>query len=96
MATFLSTVKFTEQGLKDIDQSCQRAAAFEAVATEMGANVRDIFWTLGSFDGLVAFDAPDEETAAAIMLKISAAGNVHTQTTRAFSASEMQNILAKL
>ena len=31
----------------------------------MGVKVRDIFWTLGHFDGVIVFDAPDDETAPA-------------------------------
>ena len=58
--------------------------------------MKDIFWTLGPFDGLVVFDAPDEETATALMLHLSSFGNVHTQTARAYEATEMEQILGKL
>jgi uncharacterized protein with GYD domain len=58
--------------------------------------VKDIFWTLGPFDGLVVFDAPDDETATALMLHLGTFGNVHTQTARAYQAAEMEQILGKL
>lgn len=53
----------------------------------------DIFWTLGQFDGLIVFDAPDEETATAAMLHLGSLGNVQTQTSRAFRAAEMKKVL---
>lgn len=96
MATFLSTIKFTEQGMKNIQDTCKRANAVKALAKKMGAKVTDIYWTLGPFDGLVVLEAPDEETATALMLQVGSLGNVQTQTARAYSATEMEAILAKL
>lgn len=59
----------------------------------MGIKVSDIFWTLGRFDGLIIFDAPDEETATAAMLHLGSLGNVQTQTSRAYRAAEMKEML---
>lgn len=96
MATFITTIKFTEQGIKAISETTKRANAFKAAAKKMGVKVKDIFWTLGAFDGAIVFDAPDDETAAAALLQLDMSGNVHTTTTRAFNAAEMGKILAKL
>ena len=96
MATFITTVRFTDQGMKDIKATCKRSQVFKTEAEKIGVEVKDIFWTLGPFDGLVVFDAPDEETATALMLHLSSFGNVHTQTARAYEATEMEQILGKL
>ena len=96
MATFISTVQFTDQGMKDIKATRKRAEVFKTAAEKMGIEVKDIFWTLGPFDGLVVFDAPDDETATALMLHLGTFGNVHTQTARAYQAAEMEQILGKL
>lgn len=96
MATFISTIKFTEQGIQNIKDTCKRSNALKAAAKKMGVKVQDIYWTLGPFDGLFVFDAPDEETATALMLHLCSLGNVHTQTARAYKAAEMEGILAKM
>lgn len=96
MPTFISTIKFTEQGVQNIKGTCTRANAFKSAAKKMGVKVQDIYWTLGPFDGLLVFDAPDDETATALMLHLGSSGNVHTQTARAYKAAEMEGILAKL
>ena len=96
MATFISTVQFTEQGMKDIKATRKRAEAFKAAAAKMGVEVKNIFWTLGPFDGVVVFDAPDDETATALMLHLGSFGNVHTQTARAYQAAEMEQIIGKM
>jgi uncharacterized protein with GYD domain len=96
MATFITTLHFTEQGIKAIRESCERAAAFKAAAKKMGLNVSGIYWTLGAFDGVIIFEAPDEATATSGMLHLSSLGNIRTQTARAFDAAEMQTILGML
>ena len=94
MATFITTIQFTPQGATSIRNTCKRAASFKAMAKKMGVKITDQFWTLGPFDGVMVFEAPDDETATALMLQLGAAGNVRTQTTRAFTAAEMEKILA--
>jgi len=96
MARYVATVKFTQQGMTNIRDTCKRAASFKAEAKKMGVKVTDIFWTTGPFDGIVVMDAPDEGTATAAMLHLGVKGNVQTQTSRAFNAAEMQKILAKM
>ncbi len=96
MQRFLTTLKFTDQGIQHIKDTCRRTDAFKEAARQMGARVRDIYWTLGSFDGIAIIDAPDEETATAVMLYVGSKGSVQTQTCRAYSAGEMQEILEKL
>jgi uncharacterized protein with GYD domain len=94
MATFITVIKFTPHGIANIQDTCKRAAAFKAAARKMGVKVTDIFWTQGPFDGVLIFDAPDDETASAAMVRLAAQGNVHTQTVRAHTAAEMEGILA--
>lgn len=96
MATFITTIKFTQQGIKGIDESTKRAAAFKAAAKKLGVKVRDIYWTLGEFDGVLIQDAPNDETALAALLRLGALGNVHTTTVRAFTAAEMDKIVPKV
>jgi uncharacterized protein with GYD domain len=58
--------------------------------------MKQTFWTLGSHDVVAIFDAPDDTAITAFTLSIGAAGNVRTQTLRAFDRGEMNAILAKL
>ena len=94
MATFVSTIKLTEEGIRSIGDTTKRAAAFKTAAKAMGVKVINQFWTLGQFDGLIVFEAPDGETATAAMLQLGSLDFVHTSTMRAFNAAEMEKILA--
>ena len=96
MATFITTTHFTDQGIKAIRDTYKRAEEFIATAKKMGVKITGLYWTLGAFDSVVVFEAPDEATATAVMLQIASLGNVRTQTARAFDAAEMQKILGLL
>jgi uncharacterized protein with GYD domain len=96
MATFITTMHFTEQGIKAVRDTCSRAATFKAMAKKMGVKVTGQYWTLGAFDGVIISEAPDEETLTAVLLSLAGAGNIRTQTARAFDAAEMQKVLALL
>lgn len=96
MATYISTIKFTQKGLEGIHETAKRANAFKATAKKMGVKVTSIYWTLGYFDGVIVFDAPDEETASAAMLQLSLQGNVHTTTARAYDSAEMEKVVGIL
>jgi uncharacterized protein with GYD domain len=96
MATFITTRHFTEQGIKAVRDTCDRAAAFKATAKKMGVKVTGVYWTLGAFDGVIVLEAPDEETATAALLHLGSLGSMRTRTCRAYDAAEMQKILGLL
>lgn len=96
MSTFITTIKFTQQGIKDIDHTTKRAVAFKAAVKKLGVKVKDIYWTLGDHDGVLIFEAENDTVATAALLSLGAMGNVHTTTCRAFSIAEMDSVLAKV
>jgi len=96
MARYLSLVNFTEQGRKAITESPQRARRFTELAESLGARVESLYWALGSYDGAFVFDAPDEQTAAALILSLAQTGNVRTETLRIFEADEFSEIAYKI
>ncbi len=96
MATFVSTIKFTDQGAQAIAETTKRANSLKTSAKKMGVKVKSIFWTMGEYDGLLIFEAPDDESAAAMLMHLGSLGNVHTSTSRAYTSAEMDEVLAKL
>lgn len=96
MATFISMMKYTPQGIKAIGETTKRAASLKAAAKKMGIKIINTYWTMGKYDGLLIFDAPDDEAATALMLSLGSLGNLQSTTVRAFEAAEMDKILAKM
>lgn len=96
MATYIALVNFTDQGVRHIRQTTERAKALMNAAANLGVRIKEIYWTLGAFDAVFTADAPDEETLTAFTLSVGSLGNIRTQTLRAFSADEMNKILEKV
>jgi uncharacterized protein with GYD domain len=96
MPTYISLVQFTDKGIQGAKQTTQRLADWSAKVQSMGVSVKQMYWTLGQYDQVCVFEAPDDETAASVLLAADILGNIRTQTLRAFSTSEMEKILAKV
>ena len=96
MGTYIALSSFTDQGVRDVKNSTKRAEAVKKAAKKFGAEMTHIYWTLGHYDLVAIIEAPNDESATAFALAIGAAGNVRTQTLRAFSKDEMNGILAKM
>jgi uncharacterized protein with GYD domain len=96
MAIYIALVNFTDQGVRHIRQTTERAKALVQAASNVGVRIKDIYWTMGAFDAVFTAEAPDDETITAFALSIGALGNIRTQTMRAFSANEIENILEKV
>jgi len=95
MATYVTLIKFTEQGVKKFKDTCKRAAEFQANAKKLGIEVKEQYWCMGAFDGVLILEALDDETATVGLLTLSSQDNVTTQTLRAFTATEIGKILTK-
>ena len=96
MATYIALVTFTDQGIRNIRQTTERAKELVNIASKLGIKVSDIYWTMGAFDAVFRAEAPDDEAMTALALGMGSIGNIRTQTMRAFSAEEIEKILSKL
>lgn len=94
--TYISLVQFTDKGMQNANQTTQRVAAWAAKVQSMGVTIKQMYWTLGQYDQVCIFEAPDDETAASVLLAADMLGNIRTQTMRAFTATEMDKILARV
>ncbi len=95
MATYVSLLNFTEQGVRDIKATAERAEKFKAAAQKAGVTVKEILWTMGAYDIVLIMEGPDDKTMAAVLVGLASLGNVKTQTMRGFNAAEMKEITSK-
>ena len=96
MATFIALITETQFGEAHIDESVTRATKFRDEAGKFGAKFTGMYWTLGSYDGVLIFEAPDDETAAALLYPLVSKGAVRTQTLRAFDAEATRTIMQEM
>lgn len=96
MATYIALSNFTDQGIRTVKDTTKRADAVKEAASKYGAKMTQIYWTQGQYDLVAIIEAPDDTSATAFALAIGMAGNIRTQTLRAFTKEDMNGILAKL
>ena len=95
MAINVSLVNFTDQGIRNIKDSPQRARAFKELCKQQGVQVREILWTTGPYD-MVAITEGPEEALSAVLLSVAKLGNVRTQSMRAMDQESFQRVLEKI
>ena len=95
MANFIGLISWTDQGIKAYANTVDRAEAATQLMTKLGGNLKQLYWTMGAYDLVSVFEAPDDESATAWALAVSSLGNVRTTTLRAFDAAEMREIVNK-
>ena len=96
MVTYIALSTFTDQGLRSVKDTTKRADAVKEAAKKFGCSMTQLYWTLGQYDLVSVIEAPNDESATAFALAISAAGNIRMQSLRAFGKDEMNKILSKL
>lgn len=96
MATYIVLVNYTDQGIRNIKDTTKRADTVREMAKKFGVTAKDFYWTLGSYDVVNIFEAPDDTSMAALLAGIGTLGNVRTQALQAFSEEDMNGILAKM
>jgi uncharacterized protein with GYD domain len=96
MQTYIFLVRFTEQGMRNIKDTVNRADAFKKMAAKAGVTIKVLCWTIGRYDVVAVFEAPDDESATALSYSVSSLGSVRTEILRAFSFEEMGKTLAKM
>jgi uncharacterized protein with GYD domain len=92
MAKYVSLINWTDQGVRNAAETVQRAEDAQKLAANMGGSI-EVLWTMGQYDIVGIAEFPDDETAAKFMTQVSAAGNIRTQTMRAFEAADLQRMM---
>ncbi|MFF3250410.1 GYD domain-containing protein [Actinacidiphila glaucinigra] len=95
MPLYITLLSWTDQGIRAYADTAERADAFGAALRDVGGRLADIYWTVGPYDLVAVVEAPDDETAAAALLRLGAVGNIRSTTMRAFGRDEVEGIIAK-
>jgi uncharacterized protein with GYD domain len=96
MPTYVSLLNWTDQGIQSFRETVDRAQAAREVAGKLGGQFKEIYWTIGLYDIVAIFEAPDDETAEAALLALGSQGNVRSTTLRAFTGDEMRAIIERV
>lgn len=96
MPIYIVLGTLTDQGAKDIKNLRQRVEANLAQAEQMGIKQLGWYLTQGRYDFAVITEAPDDQTMAAQVLSVAGKGASRTETLRAFTLDEVDQIIGKI
>jgi len=97
MPKYLISASYSEEGLRGLqrDKASGRRQAVTAAIEGLGGKVECFYNALGADDAYVIADLPDNSTAAALGIAVSAAGLVRTRTTALLTVEETDRALEK-
>jgi uncharacterized protein with GYD domain len=96
MPTYVVLVSWTDQGIRNVRQTIERTDHGGHIAHKHGLKLEQAYWTVGPYDMVAIFTAPDDEAMSAQLLEIGSLGNVRTTMLRAYDEEEMSGILQRL
>ena len=96
MPAYILLLHYTEQGMKNIQQSPSRLDGVRKFFQDQGAQLKDFYLVTGQYDAVCICEAPNDETLARLVLSIGSKGNVRTETLRAFTEDEYRKIVVNL
>jgi uncharacterized protein with GYD domain len=96
MPTYVMLANWTDQGVRNIDESPRRVDAARRNLEEMGGRFLSLFMTMGDYDLIITYDAPDDAVSARFTLLLGKLGNVRTKTLKAFPEEAYRQIINSL
>lgn len=97
MPKYLFEVDYSAEGTKGLlkDGGTKRRAVVEKSVKSLGGKVEAFYFTFGIRDAIVIVDLPDNVSAAAMSLAVSASGSVAFKTTPLITAAEIDRAAKK-
>ena len=96
MPTYITLLRYTQQGIEKIKESPERLEAAKQSLRAMGGELKAFYLVLGQYDAVVISELPDDDAAAKLALATGSRGFVRTETLRAFTEEEYRRIIAAL
>ena len=93
---YILLINWREQGISKIRESSDRYNSFKASVEKAGGKLIAGYYTFGEYDVVIIIEAPNDVTVLSLMLKVGSAGNVKTNTLKAFTAEEGFKIIKDL
>lgn len=93
---YISLMRWTSQGLAGLPGWRERVEEGERIINDAGGRLEGVYVTLGRYDVVEIFEAPDDEVAIEIIMKLNQFAAEHTETLRAFTREEAESIIKRL
>lgn len=96
MATYLSLIRWTHEGITKIKESPLRLDSAKKAIEAGGGKLKHFYLLMGQYDMAIVVEAPDDAAVARINLSLGAKGSVRSETCRAFAEEEYRKIISSI
>ena len=96
MATYISLIQYTQQGLATIKESPKRLDAARKAFEQAGVKIKEFYLVMGEYDIVIVAEGPNDEAITKTSLVLASKGNVRTRTSRAFTEPEYRKLIDSL
>jgi uncharacterized protein with GYD domain len=96
MTTYIMLANWTDTGAKQVKDSPRRLDTAKQALKEMGGEFRSFYMTMGEYDLVAVYEAPDDAVSARFSLMLGMLGNVRTTTMKAFPEAAYREIIGSL
>ena len=96
MSIYIVLANWTEQGARAVKDSPRRFDAAKKLLEDMGGEMKSFYMTMGDYDLVAIYEAPDDAVAARFTLQVAQLGNIRTRTMKAFPETAYREIVASL
>ena len=96
MPTYVILANWTDQGIQAISDCPKRIEAAKRLLSVMGGQIKTILMTMGAYDLVVIYEAPDDAVSARFTLMLGRLGNVRTTSMKAFSEEALLHIVESI
>ena len=94
MQTYISLVKFTQQGLQTMkDDGIERAEMVKQNAKALGGKLLEAYYCLGEYDVVAVWEFPDNKTAMKAAVLNASLGHIEITTMPAVRRDEWKQLL---
>ena len=96
MSTYIALANWTPEGVRAAGKATDRLDEVKKLMTDMDCHYHSIYMTMGEYDLILIYDAPDDAVAARLTLQIAKKGFVRTKTLKAFPEQAFREIVKSL
>jgi len=96
MPTYIALANWTDRGAQQVKESPARLDQMRKTLKDMGGEFRTIYMTMGDYDLVFVYEAPDDAVAARFTLLLGQLGTVRTRTLKAFPEAAYREIINSL
>ena len=96
MPSYVMLANWTDQGVRSIDDLPKRIDQAKRLLGDMGGQFSSLHMTMGAYDLIGIYDAPDDAVAVRFTLLIEKMGNLRTTSLKAFPEQALREIVRSI